>query len=144
MQYFKIYLSGGMGNLSWEEQTAWRNKVKKYLQKYNETGNLKYKIEVFDPTDYYNFQKKTYDSELEVMKFDIYNLKNSDLVFVYFNDPNSIGTAHELAVAWDKRIPIIGCNERKVELHSWLKEDCDKIFHDIYTAIDYIADYYLM
>lgn len=144
MESFKIYLSGGMGNLSWQEQTQWRNTAKKYLKKYQEQRNLKYRIEIFDPTDYYNFQEKTYDSELEVMKFDIYNLKNSDIVLVYFNEPNSIGTAQELAIAWDARIPIIGCNEHKKELHSWVKEDCDKIFTDIYAAIDYIADYYLL
>ena len=140
MKNFKIYLSGGMGNLSWSEQTKWRNSVTKYFKKYE---NLKYKIEVFDPTKYYNFQVKKHDTELEVMKFDLYNLKNSDLILVYFNEPKSIGTAQELAVAWDNRIPIVGVKTKDIDVHPWLKEDCDKMFEDLYEACDYVIDYYL-
>lgn len=140
MKNFKIYLSGGMGNLSWDEQTKWRNSVIKYFKKYE---NLNYKLEIFDPTKYYNFQTKKHDTELEVMKFDIRNVKDSDLVLVYFNEPKSIGTAQELAVAWDNRIPIIGVKSKNIDVHPWLKEDCDKIFEDLYAACDYIIDYYL-
>ncbi len=140
MKDFKIYLSGGMSGLSWEEQSKWREKVKKYISRHYA---LKFKADFFNPIQYYNFQEKRHDSELEVMNFDIRNVKNSDLILVNFNSPNSIGTAQELAVAWDNRIPIIGIKDAKTEIHAWLKEDCDKIFTDLYAACDYIMDFYL-
>ena len=43
--------------------------------------------------DYYNFISVEYDSELEVQKFDLDKVKNSDLVIVNFNVRTSIGTS---------------------------------------------------
>lgn len=129
-----------MSGLSWEEQNSWRKKVKEYISKYDD---LKFKIDLFNPTQYYNFQEKRHDTELEVMKFDIHNVKNSDLILVNFNNPDSIGTAQELAIAWDNLIPIIGVKDDNIEIHTWLKEDCDKMFTNLYSACDYIMDFYL-
>ena len=78
------------------------------------------------------------------MEFDLYKVRNSDLIIVNFNDPNSLGTMAELAIAYEKRIPIIGLNEDRNELHSWQIEMCARIFDNIGDMIMYVKDYYLI
>ena len=68
----------------------------------------------------------------------------SDLmVIVNFNDMYSLGSMSELAIAYDRRIPIIGLDINKQELHPWQIEMCNRIFDDIDEMLDYVEDYYL-
>ena len=85
----------------------------------------------------------TYDSEKEIVEFDLMKVKNSDLIICNFNDPKSLGTMAEIAIAYDNRIPVIGLNEENIELHPWQIEFCRKIFTDFDLMLDYIEDYYL-
>ena len=142
METFRIYLAGGMSGLSWEEQTAWRLFI--YDEMLAFSDNYDVDVEVTDPTDYYNFKEPKHKSEREVRNFDLYKLKRSNLIIVNFNAPNSIGTAQELAVAYEHKIPIIGLNEKNCELHPWLVECCERIFDDIDELIEYVQDFYLM
>ena len=142
METFRIYLAGGMSGLSWEEQTAWRTKICNEM--YDFCDNYDVDVEAIDPTDYYNFKEPKHKSEKEVRNFDLHKLRRSDLVIVNFNSPNSIGTAQELAVAYEHRIPVIGLNEKNCELHPWLVECCERIFDDIEDLIEYVQDFYLM
>ena len=93
----KLYLSGGMGSLSFEEQSEWRLKIINAI-KFGEYDCEK-KAVFFNPVDYYNFEEVQHKSEREVMEFDLNALRNSNLVIVNFNDPKSIGTTAELAIA---------------------------------------------
>ena len=80
----KIYLAGGMQNLTFKEQTEWRDYIKRSLK------NEYLKLEIVDPTNYYNFETVAYDSNREVKEWDLNEVRTSDLIIVYFNDPNSI------------------------------------------------------
>lgn len=137
MSKFKIYLAGGMSGLSWEEQTAWRKEVIELFQQAADN------IIFVNPCDYYNFKEKTYDCELEIMNFDLHHVSSSDLVFVYFNSPKSIGTAIELGRAYDRDIPTIGVYDKDAVIHPWLFCCCDKLFEDFDSAVDYIITYYI-
>ena len=77
------------------------------------------------------------------MRLDLYKLKNSDVVIVNFNDKWSLGTQSEIAIAYDRGIPVIGLNENKQELHPWQEEFCERIFNDIDEMLDYVEDFYL-
>ena len=141
MEQIKIYLSGGMGDLTFEEQVGWRNRFQKAIM-YNREP-VKQPI-FFSPPDFYcPALPVEYKTDREVMEFDLYNLRNSDIVVVNFNAPNSIGTAMELAIAKDKHIPIIGLNESGVELHPWLKESCTRICDNFTELVDHVTNYYL-
>jgi len=144
----KIYLAGGMQNLSLLEQKRWREKIKKDIrEKYN------YQIEIVDPTNYYNFERCCYDNDQEVKKWDLHEVKTSDLIIVYFNDVYSIGTAQELQCAEDNDIIVLGIYETNNDklinghitkpLHPWLKCSCNKIFDNIDSCIDYLNEFYL-
>lgn len=141
METVKIYLSGGMGNLSFEEQSKWRNQIINAIK----FGDYDYskKPVFFNPVDYYNFEEKYHKSEREVVEFDLNGLRNSDLVIVNFNDPKSLGTCAELAIAYERKIPVVGINKDKVDLHPWLTEFTTRMCDDLREAVDYTVNFFL-
>lgn len=141
MEICRIYLSGGMGDLSFEEQTKWRSMVKNAIS--YENRDYEKKPVFFDPTCYYNFEEVKQKSEKEVMNFDLNALRKSDLVIVNFNDPKSIGTAMELMLARELHIPIVGINKDNIELHPWLEESCDRICDSVRECVDYVMEFHL-
>lgn len=141
METCRIYLSGGMGSLSFEEQSRWRRQFSDAI-KYGDYDYSK-KPYIFNPVDYYNFTEVRYRSEREVVEFDLNALRHSDLVIVNFNDPKSLGTCAELAIAYEHRIPILGINKDNKELHSWLECFCNRIFDNIRSLVEYTVEFYL-
>lgn len=141
MEICRVYLSGGMGNLSFEEQAKWR----KQFQNAIKFGDYDYekKATFFDPTQYYNFEEVRYHSEREVMEFDLYNLRNSNLVVVNFNDVKSIGTAMELMLAKERNIPVIGFGVNGQNIHPWLLECCTRVCDSLRDAVNHVVEFYL-
>lgn len=140
METVKIYLSGAMGSLSYEEQSKWRQQVMDAI-KFN--YECEKKAIFFNPVNYYNFEEVRYRTQREVMQFDLNGLRHSDLVIVNFNDPSSLGTCAELAIAYDMKIPIVGINKDKKELHPWLECFCDRMCESIKEAVEYVVDFHL-
>lgn len=132
-----IYLGGGMSGLSLDEQLSWRVK----FQHLADGFDSEHHIECFIPPYYYNYVDKTPESEREAFEYDLHRLRHSDVVVVNFNVPKSIGTAYEIAVARENRIPIVGINTTKEELHPWLVESCLKVFTSIESAAKYVEEY---
>lgn len=141
MEAVKIYLSGGMGNLSFDEQYKWRKQIQDAIKYsgYSYTKNPTF----FNPVNYYNFQEKRHRSEREIVEFDLNALRKSDLVIVNFNDPKSIGTAAELAIAYEMKIPVIGINKNNNELHPWLVEFTTRMCDNIREAVEHVVEFYL-
>lgn len=136
----KIYLSGGMTSLNFEEQSRWRQQVQDAI-KFN--YDCAKKPVFFNPVNYFNFEEVRYESEREVMEFDLNGLRHSDLVIVNFNNPSSLGTCAELAVAYEMKIPILGLNKDNKELHPWLECYCNRIFNDMKSLVKYTVEFYL-
>lgn len=141
MESCRIYLSGAMGSLSFEEQSRWRKQVQDAI-KYGDYGCDKKPL-FFDPTQYYNFEEKRHKSEKEIMEFDLHNLRNSNLVIVNFNDPQSIGTAMELMLAYEMKIPIIGLNKEQKDIHPWLECCCTRMCDNIRELVEHVVEFYL-
>ena len=143
MRNYNIYLSGGMqkfGKDNFEEGNKWR----KYCKNALETSECDYKVKVCNPNDLFNFKDEPqHKTEREVMNLDIHKLRQSDLVIVNFNDKWSLGTMSEIAIAYDRRIPVIGLDIDNQELHPWEVCMCERIFDDIDEMLDYIQDFYL-
>lgn len=135
-----VYLAGAMTGLTFEKSNLWRVYIKGEL----ESHECNHKVNCINPQDYYNlFDNTAYDSEREVMEFDLHKLRTSDLVIVNFNNIGSLGTMAEIAVAYELKIPIIGLNKNNNELHPWQQEMCNKVFTDIDELIEYVKFYYL-
>ena len=107
-----------MSALNFEEQSKWRNQIRDAI-KYN--YDCEKQPVIFDPVKYFNFTEKRHQSEREVMEFDLNAVRSSDLIIVNFNDPKSLGTCAEMAVAYEMKIPILGLNKDNKELHPWLE-----------------------
>lgn len=140
MENVKIYLSGGMSNLSFEEQSSWRKKIINAI-KYN--YDCEKKPVFFNPVNYYNFEQVNYNSEREVMEFDLYNLRSSDLVVVNFNNSLSIGTAMELMLAKELKIPVIAFGVDNQKIHPWLLESCTRVCDNIRECVEHVVSFYL-
>ncbi len=140
METVKIYLSGGMGALSFEEQSKWRQQVMDAI-KFN--YDCEKKPIFFNPVNYYNFEDVRYRTQREVMQFDLNGLRHSDLVIVNFNDPSSLGTCAELAIAYDMKIPIVGINKDNKVLHPWLECFCDRMCESVKEAVEYVVEFHL-
>ena len=143
MKYF-AYLAGGMGKFgkeNFDEGNRWRIYCKQTL----ENCECDFKVRVCNPQDFFNFRDEPpqYKSNAEVMRLDLHKLRNSDIVIVNFNDKWSLGTQSEIAIAYDRGIPVIGLNESSQELHQWQEEICERIFNDLDEMLDYIQDFYL-
>ena len=139
-----LYLSGGMSGLTVEESNGWRIKVKQDLFAFILNGTLK----VFNPMDSY-IHNEYRMNEKEAMRYDLNILRKSSYVLVYFNDIKSLGTAMEIAIAHELKIPIIGVFDNKENynaldtLHPWVYNMCDVVLQSLDDAVHYIKKNYL-
>lgn len=140
----KFYLSDGLtsfGKEAFDKSNEWRLDIKKQLEAASNN-----KVCCFNPNDHFNFLDNTaYESEKEIIEYELYKIRKSDVIIVNFNHPESIGTACELAIAHEYKIPIIGLCKHGEEsnLHPWLKEFCNRIFTDREELVLYMIQHYV-
>ena len=144
MRDYIIYMAGGMGKFG-KENFNKGNLWRKYCKYTLENFECNYKVTAINPNDYFNFvdDPPQYNTQDEVMRLDLHKLRKSDLVIVNFNDMYSLGSMSEIAIAYDRGIPVIGLNINEEELHPWQICMCERIFDDIDEMLDYIEDFYL-
>lgn len=141
---YQIYLCGGMqkyGKENFDKSNEWRKYCKQTLENYECMHN----VCAINPNDYFSFNADLpqYSSQKEVLRFDMYKLRGSNLVIANFNDMYSLGSMAEIAIAYDRGIPVIGLNEDNQTLHPWQVCMCERIFDNIDEMLDYIEDFYL-
>lgn len=143
MSNVRIYLAGSMTGMTYEEQRKWRDETISEVKFLVSKFDTKNSVTFFNPVDYYSPSNSNQKSEREAMDYELSNLRKSDVVVVNFANPNSIGTAMELMLARELRVPVVGFNEFNAELHPWMKECCMRICESKTELLDYILDYYL-
>ena len=101
-----IYTSGGITGISEEEAIRWRNILEKRILIQSDC------FDVFNPVEHYTFDdlENGIATDREIMLYEIMRLKQSDIVVYNCHYPKSIGSAMELAIAYDNRIPILLLN----------------------------------
>lgn len=142
MKNYQIYLVGGMGKFgkdNFDEGNAWRVICKQVFESHDG-------VRVINPNDFFNFidEPPPYSNQREVMEFDLNKVRNSDLIVVNFNDKYSLGSMAEIAIAYEKRIPIVGLDTDNQELHPWQIEMSNRIFTNISDMLQYIEEFYLI
>lgn len=139
-----FYLCGGMGKFGkehFDKANEWRLDIKNQIEEIS--GG---KVKCCNPNDHYNFLNDEIDlDQREIMNYDLHKVRNSNAIIVNFNDPKSIGSACEMAIAFEHRIPIIGlCKKEEYSLlHPWLKEFCEKIFSNREDLVFYLVQHYI-
>ena len=134
----KIYLAGKMQGLSLEDMNGWRQQITNLLLMKTDKS-----LHIENPVNYYNFEMdRSQYTDKEVKEFDLWLVKNCDLVIVNLDYPDSIGTAIEIHMAsaeWG--IPVIGFGTR--EVHPWMELSLTKRCKTMEEAVQYIFDFYL-
>ena len=120
-----IYLAGGISDITWEEARGWRDEFDDLVR-----SVCGHQWACFNPCKHiHDFCEVI--SEQEALRYDLDYLRHSRLMIVSFeHTQKSIGTAIELGVAYENRIPIIGYNPNKLELHPWIQSICTHICTD--------------
>ena len=138
MDKLKIYLSGRMSGLSFEEYTGWRKQVISYF------NNIDFSdIKIFDPTTYYNYKNKEHKTEKEIMLFEMRKVRESDVLLVNLNGINkSVGTIFEVMEGSYNNKTIIAFGDAS-KVHPWLLEKIDRVEDNFSDACDYIARFLL-
>ena len=81
--------------------------------------------------------------EVECMKWDLWQVRNADIIVCDFSHSESIGTTWELALATEYNIPIIGVyTNGEGYIHPWWKIAASHICDNIDDLISYVRVYY--
>lgn len=138
---WQFYLAGKMDGLSFEEMNDWREEAALKIKLMSETAG--YKCEVINPCDYYNFKEKRYQTDEEVMDYDLRHVKNSDFLIVNAAGvETSPGTICEMFEAWKNDIPVFVFGAARGELHSWINRFVTRFEPNIDYLITYLSDFY--
>lgn len=140
MKDINIYLSGAISNIPEPEAYGWREDIESLFD-YIGFKN----IHVFNPARHFtNLQLEIgLINDEELMKFEIDKLRRSDVVIYNCHYPKSLGSMAELAIAYDRNIPILAFNEDKNELHPWIKHMCTKIFSSKTVMISFLVEHFI-
>lgn len=131
----QVYLSGGIQGLSYAESNDWRIWFQNKFREFDST------IKVFNPNDHFT----EYDlllheiSPRSIMNYDLLRLRESRVVIVNYAHPKSLGTMAEIAIAYDRKIPVIGFN---MPPHAWQKCMTDLIFRTKEDVLEYVCIHY--
>jgi nucleoside 2-deoxyribosyltransferase len=129
----KIYLSGPI--MDEHEGTAreWRETAKRLL------GD---RFFLLDPMRR-NFKDREVDSANEIVRFDLQDVEDADLILVNYNKP-SIGTSMEIFHASHNlsKFVVAFSPYEFVECSPWMVKYCTKILPSLEEAVDYIKRHF--
>lgn len=135
-----------MKGLSFDEMNTWRQNLKTQLLLAAEISGCK--ILVINPVDYFNFEEKKYQSEAEVMEYDLSHVITSDVIVVNLDGlSTSDGTKIELHDAkYHNKIPVIAFGDRKLyeDIHPWIKENITRVEENMEDVVRYIQEFYMV
>lgn len=133
-----IYLAGAITGLERDKANGWRKAIKKYLDGVNNWTVINPVSHIPDDKDI------TAEVERECMRWDLWKLKQSDIVICDFSHPDSVGTTWELAIAYELGIPIIGVMTDGIRAaHPWWKMSAQHICNNIDELYYYLIQHYL-
>ena len=142
----KIYLAGKMGGLTLTQMNEWRVLLKNRLNVAAEVSG--YKLVVVNPVDFYNFEEKKHQSEIEIEDYDLVHVITSDIIIVNLEGlSSSDGTKIELfETNYNRKIPVIAFGERCLyeDLHPWIKNSITRVEDNPSDVVNYIRDFYMI
>lgn len=137
----KIFTSGKMTGLSYEETTGWRKRFKEAIDK--AIGD---EVSVIDPTVFFD----VVDGCGIAMKWEINQIISSDIVVVNLNQiSSSIGTLMELGIVEGynkcngRKIWVLGIGDSDTK-HPWIESVLDMRFDSIDGAVMFIRDFLMV
>ena len=125
-----------MSGLSFDEMNNWRKDAKsKLLSMADDTG---YRLTVFNPVDFYNFEIIEYQSDEEVMDYDLFHVEHSNFLVVNADGlEDSKGTIMEIFDAWIHKIPVFVFGDYKHH-HPWIERCVTRFEPNIDAVVEYL------
>lgn len=128
-----IYTSGKMKGVSIEEYDSWRVKLKEALPSHV----------IYIPSEYYNYENKLPEDPIySAVEFNATIVQDADIVIVKLDGTgSSIGTAMEVAWAWDHGVTLYGFYEKHEDVYDWCERMCEEgggTFESLDALIEYI------
>lgn len=142
MTEYKIFTSGKMSGLSYEESMSWRREIENVIL------NLTDKKVVFiHPPEYFGFG----NSDLKLARhWEINQIANSDIIIMYLPTiKDSIGTHIELGIVEginrvrEKKIEVIGIGKPNTD-HLWVTEGLSYKADTVQDAAEIINNFLLI
>ena len=135
-----------MGGLTFAQMNDWRVELKNKLLDVAE--DMRYKILVVNPCDFYNFEEEKHQSEEEVEDYDLAHVISSDIIVVNLDGlSTSDGTKFELHDGnYHNKIPVIAFGDKETydNLHPWIKRDITRVEDNIDNVVQYIKEFYMI
>jgi len=127
-----IYLSGGIKDLSSEEQNDWRDIMTKELYP---------RFNILNPL-YRNFRDNEFQSAQEICQLDKYDIISSDILIANATKP-SWGTSQEILFAWMKhKIIVVFTGKEFQETSPWIVVHSTRVCRTMEECISYIKKYF--
>lgn len=131
-----------MSGLSFDQMNQWRVDAKEKLLIMAEKSG--YRLSVINPVDFYNFEQIEYQSQEEVMDYDLFHVEHSDFLIVNAEELNdSKGTIMEIFDAWVHKIPVFLFGVYK-NSHPWIERCVTRFESDIDHVITYLKNFYFV
>lgn len=135
-----------MNGLSFDEMNTWRRKLKSLLL--SAAAISDYQMQIINPVDFYNFEERRYQSEIEVEEYDLAHVISSDIIVVNLDGlSSSDGTKIELHDArYHNKIPVIAFGDKELyeKLHPWIKINITRVENTIEEVVKYIQEFYMI
>ena len=134
-KWLKVYLSGGIAGMTFEEANVWRSQVTEQLRSFG--------IQALNPLRGRMFlgtaEGEDFDPN-ELVQRDLRDIRNCDLVLVHMELP-SLGTSMEIWQAHyiEKKPVILVTTNPHISGHPWVRVASTKMFADMDKAIEYIV-----
>ena len=133
----KVYLSGRIAGLSFEEANAWRSDVTEKLRGLGVQAINPLRGRMFFNGD------DSHENHNELVQRDLHDIRMADIVLVYLptSDRLSVGTAMETWHAYyceHKPVVLVSDDPRYLN-HPWMQVACTKMFSTLDKTIEYIA-----
>lgn len=131
-----------MQGLTYNEMNEWRYAAKEMIAEL--ADNTDYKVTVVNPVDFYNFESVEYQSDAEVMDYDLFHVEHSDFLIVNGDGLNdSKGTILEIFDAWQHGIPVFVFGDYK-HPHPWIERCVTRFESTLTDVILYLNKFYFV
>lgn len=131
----RIYLSGPIDNVSVEEATGWREKLK---NKYRS-------VTMIDPTrrDWSDVDIYADDFEVgDIVNPDLADISSCDALLVNLNSDKLVGTAMEIIYAVHILKPIVCISDEKYKISPWITFHTDEFVSTPEEGLKWLMDWY--
>ena len=141
MKNKQVYLIGKMGGVPPEIYTKWRDDTSQQL--FCKLDDDRINLTVICPNEFFGFEEKLHDNMMEIIQWELNEVKKSDVCIANLDFDNSTGSNIEIHTAWLHNIPVLAYQPLYRRQHPWIEQFVTRTFQDWDKLYEYISYYHL-